>query len=53
MKIWPLFDFGLANQVWVAPIISDADYHQQISIWISGRLLGFRINLEIPWRKRL
>jgi hypothetical protein len=48
-----LFDFGRANHLYLAIVVSNDDHRQQISRWLSGRIFGLYISIMIPWRKRL
>ena len=48
-----LFDFGRANRLEIAMIVSDDDYNLQTHWWLNGRILGCTVDVAIPWRRRL
>lgn len=46
------FNFGRANHLGLALVVSDDDYDLQTGWWLNGRILGRYVNVVIPWRRQ-
>jgi hypothetical protein len=47
------FNFGRNNRLSTCRIVDNDDYGLQTGYWLSGRVFGCYISVEIPWRRRL